>query len=228
MGKSWVVDGSAMGDPMQETETEKEKETEKKEEHESGSFLPEETGLDVKTFAAYPIKSSGGRKEFRLCTSKVDEWVETFGSRGGVESELRKARQWLLDNPSKQKTERGMVRFLGSWLGRVNDRRGFASSPEPPKPSASEAPVREQSRWQEILEEAGVSDIPKPWIAAFAPLEAYPKRLDAIASTLARSPRMLKGALGEPEKLTTGALKALHEDQTDRWPIVPATNGVRL
>lgn len=35
-----------------------------------------------------------------------------------IEAELRAARQWILDNPTKRKTPAGMPRFLSGWLSR--------------------------------------------------------------------------------------------------------------
>lgn len=59
----------------------------------------------------------GRLKEWRLLKNKVDEWQTTFpGIR--VEEECRKAWQWLKDNPRRQKTDKGMGRFLFSWLER--------------------------------------------------------------------------------------------------------------
>ena len=37
---------------------------------------------------------------------------------------MRKARQWVEDNPSRRKTFGGMVRFLGNWLSRTQNRGG--------------------------------------------------------------------------------------------------------
>jgi hypothetical protein len=49
-----------------------------------------------------------------------------------VESELLKMKGWLLANPDKNKTHRGMTRFINSWLSRARpeplnkpDDRGF-------------------------------------------------------------------------------------------------------
>lgn len=38
-----------------------------------------------------------------------------------LESELRRARQWLRDNPKRRKTDRGMPRFLTNWLNRAGE-----------------------------------------------------------------------------------------------------------
>lgn len=59
---------------------------------------------------------------WELPASKLAEYRETFGDSLDVEAELRKARQWCLDNPPKRKTKSGIVKFLTGWLSRANDR----------------------------------------------------------------------------------------------------------
>ena len=63
-------------------------------------------------------------KSYGLRQSKLDEWLETYGDSLNVPHELRSARQWLLDNPKRQKTHTGMTKFLGAWLDRAQNRRG--------------------------------------------------------------------------------------------------------
>ena len=48
------------------------------------------------------------------------------------EQELRKAKGWLIANPTRRKTPRGIARFLHGWLCRAQDRgrgNGNRSSP---------------------------------------------------------------------------------------------------
>jgi hypothetical protein len=54
-----------------------------------------------------------------LPQAKLQEYQETFNHGLDVESELKKASQWLIDNSGKRKTVTGMPRFLSGWLGRV-------------------------------------------------------------------------------------------------------------
>jgi hypothetical protein len=42
-----------------------------------------------------------------------------------VAAELRKARAWLVANPRRRKTARGMPRFLVGWLNRANRATGI-------------------------------------------------------------------------------------------------------
>jgi len=71
---------------------------------------------------AFPVKGNSG--EWHLTPAKLAEWQDTFG---GVDvlAQCRKALQWLRDNADRQKTARGMTRFLNAWLSRAaKDRAG--------------------------------------------------------------------------------------------------------
>ena len=57
---------------------------------------------------------------YSLTASKLSEWVALYPALD-VPQEIRKARQWLIDNPGRHKTHRGMPKFLGAWLGRAQD-----------------------------------------------------------------------------------------------------------
>ncbi|NLA42476.1 MAG: hypothetical protein GX874_13960, partial [Smithella sp.] len=54
--------------------------------------------------------------QWDLTVEKLSEYETTF-SDIDIHRELRKARQWLIDNPTKRKTATGMPRFLSGWLG---------------------------------------------------------------------------------------------------------------
>ena len=64
-----------------------------------------------------------GPKEWALPQAKFDEYVKVYPHLG-VLKELRKARQWCRDNPTKRKTARGMLAFLTGWLNRAQDEKG--------------------------------------------------------------------------------------------------------
>lgn len=70
----------------------------------------------------FPIKAPKGKpRTWPLHQDKIAEYQQTFTGMD-VKGELRKARQWCNDNPSKQKTAGGMGRFLFAWLERTNNR----------------------------------------------------------------------------------------------------------
>lgn len=49
------------------------------------------------------------------------ECVRLYGEQN-VKREFEKAAFWLLSNPAKQKTRRGMTKFLGAWLARCQEK----------------------------------------------------------------------------------------------------------
>jgi hypothetical protein len=57
---------------------------------------------------------------WRPTVAKMQEWQSTFPLMD-LDSQMRLAGQWLKDNPAKRKTERGMTRFLFSWLERAQN-----------------------------------------------------------------------------------------------------------
>ena len=64
-----------------------------------------------------------------LTAAKLAEWVDLYPNLD-VPFQVRKARQWLTDNPKRGKTARGMTRYLGNWLANQTDngRRGPPAS----------------------------------------------------------------------------------------------------
>lgn len=54
---------------------------------------------------------------------RIDNWGKAFPA-VDVEHELRKMLTWLDSNPKKQKTARGINRFINGWLSRTQDNGG--------------------------------------------------------------------------------------------------------
>ena len=74
---------------------------------------------------------------WRPTVAKVKEWQSTFPNMD-IDAQLRLAAQWLKDNPARRKTERGMHRFLFSWLEKAqNSNRALPllQQPQPAKPN---------------------------------------------------------------------------------------------
>lgn len=61
--------------------------------------------------------------EFGVCRAQVLEWEALYPA-VDVEQQLRAMRGWLLSNPAKRKTRRGVARFVNGWLAREQDRGG--------------------------------------------------------------------------------------------------------
>lgn len=95
--------------------------------------------------AAFPCV--GRVDQWGLRQGKLDEWQTCFPAMD-VLAEVRKARQWLVDNPGRRKTAKGMTRFLFAWIERAqNGRRG-----PPPAPSKAGKPltIEELADWNPI------------------------------------------------------------------------------
>lgn len=89
----------------------------------------------------YQVPCAGsGAKTWPLTQAKMDEWVEAFPG-VDVPAELRKAIQWLKDNPNRSKTARGMPAFFGRWLGNAQDRNPGSKHHPTGAPHVSRSPA---------------------------------------------------------------------------------------
>ena len=68
--------------------------------------------------------------EYSVFQSQCQEW-ETLYPAVDVTQQLRNMRGWLLSNPDKRKTKRGINRFITGWLSKEQDRGGSRSSQKP-------------------------------------------------------------------------------------------------
>lgn len=59
--------------------------------------------------------------------SKIEFWKETYPA-VDVRQELRRMIAWLDSNPTKQKTRKGVERFINNWLARTQDSGGSKGS----------------------------------------------------------------------------------------------------
>ena len=74
-----------------------------------------------------------GKNAWMLSATKLAEYRSNFPG-VQIDIELRKAMQWVSDNPAKRKTEGGMPRFLTAWLSKVQDsNRGLPLFAQDPK-----------------------------------------------------------------------------------------------
>lgn len=71
-----------------------------------------------------------GPKTWTLHQAKVDEWISSFPGLD-VMGEVRRAAQWLRDNPTKAKTANGMPAFFSRWLSRATDSPATGRTPAP-------------------------------------------------------------------------------------------------
>ena len=59
-------------------------------------------------------------QQFAVTESKQAEYQESYPGID-VALELRAVRQWCLDNPTRQKTQRGVPRFVNAWLSKAQN-----------------------------------------------------------------------------------------------------------
>lgn len=64
---------------------------------------------------SFPLRGEG---QWGLTAGKLKELEEAFPDKN-VTTEIAKAKQWLIDNPTRRKTHKGMSRFLNNWLERA-------------------------------------------------------------------------------------------------------------
>lgn len=102
-----------------------------------------------------PTVSDG---DFQIAEDDVAEWIEAFPA-VDVRQQLSAMRQWLIANPSRRKTRRGMRKFVVSWL----DRRQNAG-PAPQLARQSTAPPSDRGRMNATLDRliSGEPDEPDP------------------------------------------------------------------
>ena len=131
--KRYRIDTLSIGVPAQDQvgiqEQEQEQEQEKKEYFCSE---PENTGVraadDGDKILEFP--TVGKEKTWSLKESKQKQYQELYPNLD-VPQEIRKARQWCIDNPGRRKTNRGMTAFLGRWLDKaVNSYRSRPKEPD--------------------------------------------------------------------------------------------------
>lgn len=65
--------------------------------------------------------------EYAIYEVDVGGWKDTFPG-VDVDRELRKAKQWLIDNPTKQKTRAGIRNYINRWLTKVQDGGAYGTT----------------------------------------------------------------------------------------------------
>ena len=83
---------------------------------------------EEKTEPLFTIPLNKKNKEFHIFDEDIRQWKDTFP---GVDvlGELRRARQWSIDNPKRRKTAAGIRNHLSSWMGKSqNLAKGLGST----------------------------------------------------------------------------------------------------
>ncbi|MCO5072087.1 MAG: hypothetical protein M9944_12855 [Rhizobiaceae bacterium] len=134
-----TVTNSDTVSPKKETSPEppKEKTTPSNSEDKSSSlFCPEPEKSAPDAVIGLPTVSDGDHPIFE---ADIAEWKAAYPA-VDIRQQLAAMRQWLISNPTKRKTKRGMRKFVNAWL----DRRQNAGGSHSPPPYAT-APPRKAS-----------------------------------------------------------------------------------
>ena len=82
-------------------------------------------------------------KDYPIYQDQVKEWGRLYPA-VNIGQELKNMRGWLLANPTKRKTSRGILRFINSWLAKRQDAGGG-------KPGSGEARLFSAKTEQNII-----------------------------------------------------------------------------
>lgn len=99
-------------------------------------------------FLKFPVIGPG-QSSWTLSEAQVAEWASLFPGLD-VRGEVLKSLAWLQVNAGRRKTERGMARFLVSWLSRAVDSgrgRRYEPSAGPALVQSGKTLGRQSSRW---------------------------------------------------------------------------------
>jgi len=80
---------------------------------------------DIQAALVFPLRNN---KDFGLSLNKISEYENTYRNID-VPFELKKCLQWNIDNPSKRKTERGILKHINGWLSDESKKRGPQPAP---------------------------------------------------------------------------------------------------
>lgn len=65
---------------------------------------------------------------YQVTVENVNEWKNLYGN-VDIEQQLKNMKGWLLSNPSRRKTSKGIMRFINSWLTSEQDKGSKAAKP---------------------------------------------------------------------------------------------------
>ena len=109
---------------------EEEEEEEEKNEEEESLLLRKTVGVEPKIASAPPVITLplNDGNEHPVTEEMLSEWAALYPA-VDVMQQLRNMRGWLLENPARRKTKRGIGRFIVTWLSKEQDRGGVRAAP---------------------------------------------------------------------------------------------------
>lgn len=103
-------------------------------------------------FITLPLNTG---KEHPITAEQVAEWFRLYPA-VDVHQELRNMRGWLIANPNRRKTRKGVDRFINGWLSREQDRdppsHQHRRSSGPPRSRQAELEARNDAALEEWLQ----------------------------------------------------------------------------
>jgi hypothetical protein len=102
----------------------------------------------------------GKEKQFPIHQKDIDEWQETYLG-VDVMQDVKKCRQWNIDNPKNRKTVNGIRKHISAWLGRTQDSSKGKSNNQgnrqlSPREEAAAARDREMERIEKGLADGSI------------------------------------------------------------------------
>jgi len=86
------------------------------------------------------------KSEYGITEADVAEWSKTFPGLD-ILQRVRVMREWLISNPTRQKTSRGIRRFVTSWLDRDQNKIGGRAIKKPDAVEDWEPPDLSKPQW---------------------------------------------------------------------------------
>lgn len=74
-------------------------------------------------FIRLPVVGNGKDSHALITEDQLATWTEAYPG-VDVPQQLRSMEQWLITNPARRKTSRGVGRFVTSWLAKTQDGSG--------------------------------------------------------------------------------------------------------
>lgn len=90
------------------------------------------------------------KTEYQVSLTKFNEYKELYPA-VDISQELRNMRGWLLSNPDRRKTRRGITRFINSWLARSQDNgkpRDYRNEPHHPDKNSTHQDDDPYAEWR--------------------------------------------------------------------------------
>ena len=106
--------------PDKSTENSQNKEKEIKKDESKNNSSAASSSCSEQAVVSLPLNDNS---LYHVSPQKVAEWRDAYQSIDIIQ-ELKKMRSWLIANPKKRRTIRGIERFIVAWLSRAQDQGG--------------------------------------------------------------------------------------------------------